>query len=398
MYALFDVDFEHLSLDHVRAFLTEAGEEGVNWEAKAEEPAKDSAQERRLHAGQVRAAVCGFANQVGGVLLIGARRENEVWDLPGIRPPSDEPELWLDQVLEGLRPRPRYRRRAWTVEDGRAVAVVEVEPLTQTPCMTRDGQVWERVSSETVRVTDPTRLHELFARGAEARARAEAGAGRAARALLEHPDALVGRSAWVAVSLFAASYEPDIGSRLFHEGLHKALRAGFGKRLFDEIGLTRCQHVTSTIRQSYVELGGDAGDIFYLARTSWDGSAAVLAGLAGATLQNFPLMDGLVWPAWRLATDLVQALGGYGDARVHMGFRVRSLSHSTRGELRRAEELGMGPAPPEGTIYAKLPEETHIQRLTEVRDPTSDEIASVQRELQRAAGLWTFEGQPDPVV
>jgi hypothetical protein len=231
MYALFDVDFECLSLDHVRTFLSEAGEEGVNWEAKAEEPAKDSGQERRLHPGQVRAAVCGLANQVGGTLIIGARRENAVWALPGIRPAS-EPELWLDQVLEGLRPRPSYRRRAWTVEDGRVVAVVEVEPLTQTPCMTRDGQVWERVSSETVRVTHPTRLHELFARGAEARARAEAGAERAARALLEHPDALVGRSAWVAVSLFAGSYEPDIGSRLFHEGLHKALRAGFGKAPF----------------------------------------------------------------------------------------------------------------------------------------------------------------------
>jgi len=172
------------------------------------------------------------------------------------------------------------------------------------------------------------------------------------------------------------------------------------KRLFDETGLTRCQHVTSAIRQSYVELGGDAGDVFYVARTSRDGSAAVLTGLAGAALQNLSLMDGLVWPAWRLATDLVQRLGGYGDARVHVAFRVRQepSSYRTRGQLRRDEELGIGPAPPDGTIYAKLPEETHIPRWTEVRDPASDEIASVQRELQRAAGLWTFEGQPDSPV
>ncbi len=32
----------------------------------------------------------------------------------------------------------------------------------------------------------------------------------------------------------------------------------------------------------------------------------------------------------------------------------------------------------------------------EVVEPDGDLIGSVQRELQRAAGLWSFEGEPDP--
>jgi hypothetical protein len=37
-----------------------------------------------------------------------------------------------------------------------------------------------------------------------------------------------------------------------------------------------------------------------------------------------------------------------------------------------------------------------VTRWCGVAEPDGDLIGSVQRELQRAAGLWSFEGQPDP--
>lgn len=162
MHNVFDVAFEHLALQHVRNFLAEAGEEGLTWEAKAEG-------DQRLRTESIRRAVCGLANQIGGFVIVGASRVGDTWALPGIAASSKEPGLWLDQVLSGLRPIPRYAHKHWPAEDDRVVAVIRVEPLTLTPCLTADGQVFERVAGRTIRVTDPTRSHELINRGERAR-------------------------------------------------------------------------------------------------------------------------------------------------------------------------------------------------------------------------------------
>lgn len=49
-----------------------------------------------------------------------------------------------------------------------------------------------------------------------------------------------------------------------------------------------------------------------------------------------------------------------------------------------------------GTFYRGLPGQTEVTRSCEVAEPGGELIGSVQRELQRAAGLWSFEGTPDP--
>lgn len=75
--ALFDVDWSDLQLDDVRSFLADAGDEGVTWEAKADDDDKRAREAGRdpgeLGKNTIRRAVCAFANQVGGYLIIGAR-------------------------------------------------------------------------------------------------------------------------------------------------------------------------------------------------------------------------------------------------------------------------------------------------------------------------------------
>src|SRR5690242_20444102 len=93
--APFAVTWEELDLDQLRAFFAEAGEEGVTWEAKADD-ARD-----RLRPDSIRKAACGLANRVGGCVIVGARfnKEDSRWELPGIESPDDEPELWFGKAV-----------------------------------------------------------------------------------------------------------------------------------------------------------------------------------------------------------------------------------------------------------------------------------------------------------
>jgi predicted HTH transcriptional regulator len=125
MIDLFDTPWDDLTPDALRAWLKTAGEDGVTWEAKA-----DDEKRGRLHADSLRKAACGFANRDGGYVIVGAKRDADSgeWDLPGITKPDEEPELWVGRVLRDLRPAPRFVPRAWTLDAGRIAAVVWIEP------------------------------------------------------------------------------------------------------------------------------------------------------------------------------------------------------------------------------------------------------------------------------
>ena len=291
----------------------------------------------------------------------------------------------------GYDPRPRYLHRVWPVGDGRWAGVVEVAPLSQTPCMTADGQVYERTSSRTVKVTDPVRLRDLFARGEAARERAEALAERAVGGLVREADQPLGVA--VVFGLAATSYatgegtaQPDVGARLFHERFRRRLDEAFEQRLFIETGADHAPDDAHAIRQWFVQRHqgfGEPGhrtpsDIAWVVRASWDGAVGVSAHLSGRMLMTGALFDEVLLPAWRLAADLVDAVGGYGDARAHLRIEVHAI-HAKLGEFWR----GLGGV-------------TELTRSCEVASPDDALIGSVQREVQRAAGLWSFEGEPDP--
>ena len=61
MFGLFDVPWNDVDLEQVREFFANAGEEGVTWEAKAED------ERGQLRPDSIRKAACGLANQVGGL-------------------------------------------------------------------------------------------------------------------------------------------------------------------------------------------------------------------------------------------------------------------------------------------------------------------------------------------
>jgi predicted HTH transcriptional regulator len=166
METIFRVDWDDLELDDVAAFLADAGDEGLTWEAKGTE---------RPHPGSVRKHASGFANSIGGVLLIGVNRQDEAWVSDGVDFEGEEPAPWLGRVIRnGLRPVPQYDVKAWPTGDGRQLAVVRIDAVPDPPCMTMSGEVFERVSGETVRVIDPAVLARLTDRGKVAEAEAEA--------------------------------------------------------------------------------------------------------------------------------------------------------------------------------------------------------------------------------
>jgi predicted HTH transcriptional regulator len=154
----------------------------VTWEAKADDDEErkrpEGEEPGRLRATTIRKGACAFANQIGGYLILGARwdKRERRWRMAGFVPPEPEAKTWLSNVLDGLRPVPRYDLKAWALNGQRVVAVVQVEPVDVAPCMTPQGHVYERVSGKSVRVTDPVLLDALFRRGREARERADGSA------------------------------------------------------------------------------------------------------------------------------------------------------------------------------------------------------------------------------
>jgi len=216
MESIFGVPWEQVELDHVRAFLETAGDEGILWEAKATDPRRADA---KIEASVIREPICGLANSIGGHVIVGAMRDAETkeWSLPGVVFPHDEPKTWLDDVAETLSPRPKTDPKAWELEDRRAAAVVQVEPVAEPPCMTAAGDIFERTSGKTVRVTDPLVLARLTERGEAARSGAESGAAAAVKSVSVGSLRSDNRGLIVALGLRATGYEPDIAARLFRE-------------------------------------------------------------------------------------------------------------------------------------------------------------------------------------
>jgi predicted HTH transcriptional regulator len=77
----------------------------------------------------VRRSACGFANAIGGYLIIGAEHQDSGWAARGVDFLGEEPTVWLSQLIrDGARPIPRHDVKAWPV-DGQSVAVVQVEQV-----------------------------------------------------------------------------------------------------------------------------------------------------------------------------------------------------------------------------------------------------------------------------
>jgi hypothetical protein len=287
MIDLFDCSWDELDLDAVRRFLDDAGEEGVTWEAKAD------ADGGRLRPDSIRKAACGLANVLGGYVIVGAKwdKAERTWTLPGIVPPDDEPLLWVGKVLRDLNPAPRHREKSWSTEGDRIVLVIWVDPVAEPPCMTSQGRIYERVSGETVPVQEPAILARLFARGDDARLRAEQFADRAALGAIAAASVWIGgqTSVGLAVALAPISRETgDITSRLFVPSFRDEL----AEKLWEFIVNRQPTDMTAFPSQAAYVVGAHFDNMelslrqSWVVRASWDGAVAAAAAFnpSGTTL------------------------------------------------------------------------------------------------------------------
>lgn len=422
MFDLFGVPWPHLDLPAVRTFLDDAGEEGVTWEAKADDDDErkrpEGEEPGRLHVRTVQKAGCGLANQIGGYLILGARWDKKAkrWQVPGVVIPGPEPELWVGKALRGLNPVPRFdASKMWKLDDQRVVAVIWIEPVDVPPCMTPLGHVYERVSGETLRVTDPTLLAGLFQRGREARARAEQSADRAARRALEVPTWKHERAVGISIAIASVGrVTDDISSRLFlksfRDAMSEAIWRFFKARmpvpdisprptnmewLQEQDGLTLIAEFNENA--SSAAANEDPRRSAWLIQATWDGAVAACATFnpAASRTEELSGFDHVVLPGWREAVPLVERLGGYGPAMLTLAI------HATQDEKlpvpRQAMKTPPPPPPPKGTLYSKLREETWARRWVSVGEPaSSDVLGSLQREIQRSAGIIVAESEPAP--
>jgi Schlafen, AlbA_2 len=365
--------WEALTLGDIEAFLADAGDEGLTWEAKGTE---------RPHPGSIRKQVCAFANAIGGYLLIGVRRDDGAWVADGVDFGGDEPTTWLGGIIRnGLRPVPRYDVKSWKLDDGREVAVIHVQPVSEPPCMTSSGEVFERVSGESIKVEDPTVLARLYQRGQAAEVRAEttalAGPERVGLHDPGEPPFLI-----VAIALAPTGTADDISGRLFVES--------FGESLADQVEALPFYRSTGRLQKVFADtvVGQDsvlasrrAPDNVerWVAATFWDGSVALLFEVMRPPEEHYSripvdeLFD-LVSRAANVAAELVEAVGGYG--RAHLVVRLIAR--------------GFALVDAHGDQYPM--HQSTIQRWTSDDGRVTDEmIESMKRELLRAVGVKAWE-------
>lgn len=315
--------------------------------------------------------------------------------------------------MRSLSPSPNHETKTWTLDDGRLVAVVWVDPVDEPPCMTRRGQVYERVSGETLPVTDPARLDALYRRGRHARATADQRAQAAGERALDNVDWYSERAVGIAVALSAVGRDTDdLNSLVFVSSFKSAMIAaldafvGTGhperRRVQPDTTDRRTEQDALTViahfEERYVLLGGGTAypqpRSTWLLQATWDGAVAAAAAFDPEAARIADAGD-VIAAGWRAAADLVPRLGGYGPVQLRVGVFVaaelpREMPHKWRGQ-----QVAAPPAPPSGTLYAQLPETTWMGRWVGTGEPHPDILTSLQRELERAAGRDSLEPERD---
>lgn len=142
----------------------------------------------------------------------------------GWRVDAGEPIVWIDQIMrDGLSPAPQHVPRVLGNDPNGAILAVRVWPVPDPPCITIDGQVFERVPGRTVPVATSADLARLFDRGERARERAEKAAlDGLVRARWKPPESA--QPALYTVSLAATGLPDDVRASIYRESFVHSLR------------------------------------------------------------------------------------------------------------------------------------------------------------------------------
>ena len=359
---LFGRPWEALDLKSVEAFLATAREGGVSWQALGDGSGSE----------EMSRQVSAFANsERGGYLLLGVDGgRGDGWRLSGLPFAGEGTALWVDGVLgAGVRPRPDYATKAFALADGRQLVVVQVPPVAEPPCATADGAVLERVSDGVAAVGNPPRLAELHARGERARRAAAAGAEALVYELFERAIP-ADRSFRLALALRATAHPLELDTRLFSTSFDDAVRHVLAAQLgaWGATVLTYAQDRVSASLEAPLGAEGELEWSVQALRTGGVGAAVSAREERWAPRRVVDLVARVVQPAWRVAVDLSDELGGGGTFHVFLsvagGDRLEDGSLTRTVRLRRTVGWGY---------------------------PGRDELAGVRRELARAAGRRTHE-------
>jgi hypothetical protein len=375
MDSIFRAPWDDLELDDVADFVEGASGEGLVWEAKGTDPL-------RALRGKIISAVCGFANQIGGFVIVGAASVGERWELPGVENDcGEDPHDWLARILTANLTRvPPFEVKRWTVDNDRVVAVIRVDESATPPCMTKDGLVWQRVVGETLKVTNPEILLDLIGKGQAARHNAERRALNALT-LVHHGHELVGERN---DGRFALAMAPvtgptrDYSARLFKEPLKEALVGAM--RGLEISGFRVPDAIPAPHRDGYVLRRGTRADWQWGLQATWNGTVVVeLASPRGEEGRNPPSVDRIIAQAWKAAAAPLAELVGIPDKQhvpTHLAIRMAD------GHFQLATDQGYVTVSPGGRP---------IQRWTTMAEPAEEELESINRELARSAGLDVVE-------
>lgn len=357
----FRTPWDDVTVEVVEAFLADAGEEGLTWEAKggAREP----------HREAVRKGVCGFANGIGGFFIIGAERSADGWSLPGVEFRADEAGTWLSSVIaEGLRPVPFFDAKVFDRLDGRHAALVRVDELLGGPCVTSTGVVYQRVSGQTLPVTDQRVLTELVDRGRAARTEAEALALRASLRALQEPAVLAAEAAQFSVAICPVQGSDDKAHVLFSESFARSFVELVGARLQPDSMMR--YPAKSAVEQDCLRAWPTSRELgqCWTATAYWDGAVSAVYATSSSDF-NISEIVARARRAWSVLVSLAADLGGSGAAHVVVTVRPEHAAVSSQ----------------------RLAPRTPTRRWTELREPGEDELSAVERELRRGFGELVWE-------
>jgi hypothetical protein len=174
--------------------------------------------------------VSAFANGSGGILFLGGEQEKKGgrWTWPGVAL-AEEPVAWIDQVIRsGVDPVPLFVPHVVGHGTRGPVIAIAIDPVPEPPCLTANGEVFERVPGRSIPVATSDALARLSARGEAARRRAESSAKDLMDELFlgGHVPGQVGEVLW-GVALGSTSIAVDVGALIyrqsFADGVQKEL-------------------------------------------------------------------------------------------------------------------------------------------------------------------------------
>ena len=354
----FGATWDALSLDTMRKFFSEAGDEGLTWEAKG----------TAIRPGHVIQAASAFGNSLdGGYLVLGASqaKKGAPWTVDGYEF-SGEPKTWVSSILmsDTVLPRPSFDVEAWPTDDQRHLTVVSIRPVAVPPVITNHGQVWERLSGLSKQVQDPAQMRELVRRGEQAMAEAKRVAEGGRHDFMAAPPQ--GRRCPIIVSMASPALIGDVSSVVFRRSAYQAaLDVLNGSLAFPAISGLRQNRVGGNVDQGAFTIfnAGFQSEAGYGIKVGRHGSVAV--GQSAAIVEDglravADSADALL-RTWKAAADLILAYAG--EVPIHAAVGLGS------------DKFGW----------------TEMARWTRVPGPWEDDLAYLTREARRTLGVDEWE-------